>query len=266
MSEKDFFSCIPLASCVDLQLENHKDEYIGIILCVAGNCECEIENEFFYCTASTAMFVQLVEQNKINIRTSAHCQGVVLRILLDDDFYKISRLFGLTCFLSSMKEKEKQVFVIDSRHRILAKKIMESDSSISRDFVKIKVVELLLLFASQSSRITQLRENIPQIGSFICENISERYTITQLSTIFAMTPYCLKKEFVQYYGSTVYVYIKAKKIYYAAKLLVASELKIIDIAMEVGYTNASKFSDAFYRVLHMTPKKFRMEQKNKKNT
>ena len=47
---------------------------------------------------------------------------------------------------------------------------MESDSSISRDFVKIKVVELLLLFASQSSRITQLRENIPQIGSFICEN------------------------------------------------------------------------------------------------
>ena len=46
----------------------------------------------------------------------------------------------------------------------------------------------------------------------------------------------------------------------AAKLLRDTDMKIIDIAEEVGYSNASKFSYAFRSVMGAAPKRFRMEQ------
>ena len=48
----------------------------------------------------------------------------------------------------------------------------------------------------------------------------------------------------------------------AAELLRTTDMKVIDVAEEVGYSNASKFSSAFRDVMGVNPKYFQMEHKS----
>lgn len=67
--------------------------------------------------------------------------------------------------------------------------------------------------------------------------------------------------FSQIYGDTPYGYLKKYKMNLAARDLLESKKKIGDIAVELGYSNASKFAKAFQSVYGELPKDYR---KNKK--
>lgn len=74
----------------------------------------------------------------------------------------------------------------------------------------------------------------------------------------------LKAVFRRIFGCSIYAYAKNRKMFYAAVLLRDTDMKIIDIAEEAGYCNASKFSSAFSSVIGVSPsvyrRSFRMEQ------
>ena len=59
------------------------------------------------------------------------------------------------------------------------------------------------------------------------------------------------------YGDTPYAYLKKYKMNLAAKLLLNGKRKIGDIALELGYSNASKFAKAFQSVYGVLPKDYR---------
>ena len=67
--------------------------------------------------------------------------------------------------------------------------------------------------------------------------------------------------FNQIYGDTPYSYLKKYKMNIAAQQLLDGNMKIGDIAVELGYNNASKFAKAFQSVYGELPKDYR---KNKK--
>lgn len=67
--------------------------------------------------------------------------------------------------------------------------------------------------------------------------------------------------FNQIYGDTPYSYLKKYKMNIAASRLLDEKTKIGDIAVELGYNNASKFAKAFQSVYGELPKDYR---KNKK--
>ena len=69
----------------------------------------------------------------------------------------------------------------------------------------------------------------------------------------------LKSLFRQIHGCPVYNYAKNRKMFRAAELLRTTDMKVIDIAEEVGYSNASKFSSAFRDVMGVNPKYYQME-------
>lgn len=68
--------------------------------------------------------------------------------------------------------------------------------------------------------------------------------------------YCIKV-FAQVYGDTPYSYIKKYKMNIASNELRNSKRKINDIALSLGYSNASKFSIAFQSVYGILPKDYR---------
>ena len=59
------------------------------------------------------------------------------------------------------------------------------------------------------------------------------------------------------YGDTPYAYLKKYKMNLAAQWLSENKMKIGDIALELGYSNASKFAKAFQSVYGMLPKDYR---------
>ena len=63
--------------------------------------------------------------------------------------------------------------------------------------------------------------------------------------------------FSHIYGETPYVYLKNYKMNLAAQWLAENNRRISDIALELGYSNASKFSSAFRSVYGVLPKDYR---------
>ena len=57
-------------------------------------------------------------------------------------------------------------------------------------------------------------------------------------------------------GITIYQYVQKKKMDYSKYLLETSNKNIIDIAMEIGYENPSKFSKTFKKYFGILPSKY----------
>ena len=70
-----------------------------------------------------------------------------------------------------------------------------------------------------------------------------------------------QKLFKQIYGENPYSYLKKYRLKIAAFYISSTEWKITDIAINCGYLNASKFSDAFKSVYGISPIQYRNGEK-----
>ena len=68
-----------------------------------------------------------------------------------------------------------------------------------------------------------------------------------------------KSGFKQIYGETPYAYLKKYKMHKAAKLLLETNQRVIEIAAAMGYQNPSKFTEAFFSVMGKKPLEYRKQ-------
>jgi AraC-like DNA-binding protein len=87
-------------------------------------------------------------------------------------------------------------------------------------------------------------------------NLSNPLSIPQLSEKVDLNQYKLKKCFKQYYGMTIFQYIKQERMRRAMELLKEGELNVSQVAYEIGYINISHFSRNFKKVYGKNPKDF----------
>lgn len=106
--------------------------------------------------------------------------------------------------------------------------------------------------------VTQAEREIAEDTLAFCmEHMQEHYTIQFLADRAGISPTKLKIIFRRVYGAPMFAYIRAEKMDFAARELVSSNDRILDIAEACGYDNASKFSAAFRDVMGCSPKEYR---------
>ncbi|MGD6977356.1 helix-turn-helix transcriptional regulator [Bacillus altitudinis] len=81
--------------------------------------------------------------------------------------------------------------------------------------------------------------------------------VNRLAEEFGIPTIVLQKQFKQYYGYTVYHYIQKRRMDAAMEALLNTDQSVLDIAMEVGYDNPSKFAAVFKRNFNETPLNYR---------
>ena len=86
---------------------------------------------------------------------------------------------------------------------------------------------------------------------------ASHFTIEELARKFDISISALKQCFKGVYGTPIYTYMRNYRMDLAAALLVQTDEPITVIAGKVGYTNTSKFSEAFKKVKGKTPLEFR---------
>jgi AraC-like DNA-binding protein len=160
--------------------------------------------------------------------------------------------------MQNIQSRELCLFSSDDNVKRLFLEIYDTSNA---SMLRIKVLELLMILGEKRGTVSEKCERIRKIGRLICENLSEHYTIAQLSEHFEIDQTTLKILYRQTLGCPVYTYAKNRKMFRAAELLRDTDMKIIDIAEEVGYCNASKFSCAFRDVMGASPRDFQMEHK-----
>ncbi len=94
-------------------------------------------------------------------------------------------------------------------------------------------------------------------------NVSRRlllytnYTEKQISKMLYVSETSLRNIYIQNFGLPPKRYIRRVKIKKAQTLLRITSKTVSEIALDVGYTNASKFTEAFKEILGETPSEYR---------
>ena len=91
-------------------------------------------------------------------------------------------------------------------------------------------------------------------------HLDERVSLEQLAFRNQIYLSLFHKIFLQIYGDTPYSYLKKYKMNIAAHWLLNENMKIGDIAVSLGYNNASKFAIAFQSVYGILPKDYRKQK------
>ena len=151
----------------------------------------------------------------------------------------------------------------------LFSEIYEAKGRESAGYFKIKAVELLY----HIDQLTQVNgcdfkyfdrgqiQAVKEIRNYLEGHLDERIPLEQLAKEAHLSLPVFYDIFAHIYGDTPYVYLKRYKMNLAANILLNENRKIGDIALELGYSNASKFAKAFQSVYGILPKDYRNRNK-----
>ncbi len=88
-------------------------------------------------------------------------------------------------------------------------------------------------------------------------DLSTDYQIGNIAKTVGFTQYSVCRQFNRYAGMHWRLYMNGRRLTTAAQLLRDTNLRVIDIAMEVGYTSQQSFTRAFIRMFGVAPAKYR---------
>ena len=136
---------------------------------------------------------------------------------------------------------------------------------VSEELLKIKLKELILLLAktenadSVQSLIAGLFTKREVAFKDVIEaNLFNNYTLDELAALTNLSLSSFKRQFVKHYKESPAKHIKKRKLEHAAKLLKNTDLRISDIAFDVGFSDLAHFSKSFHKVFHKSPSEYRL--------
>ncbi|SDY29385.1 AraC family transcriptional regulator [Tindallia californiensis] len=100
-------------------------------------------------------------------------------------------------------------------------------------------------------------EAIQKTIDFAEENIGEELKIEALAKIAALSPFYFQRLFKRLVKKPVKEYIKLRRLARASDLLIRTEQRIIDVALEVGFSSHESFTRSFKEAYEVTPDQYR---------
>ena len=94
-------------------------------------------------------------------------------------------------------------------------------------------------------------------AAFLAANIERRVPLGELAAIARLSPFHFARAFARTMGMPPYRYQQALRIERAAELLKASDMRIIEIALAVGYETPQALARVFVQQHGMTPSEWR---------
>ncbi len=255
------------------------DDVIQLTYCRYGRYECEFTDhrvsylpegsvavEETACLPETFSF-PLGKFDAVSIVIDRSKAGKDFMLMLRALNFDIDRLIddlGLKYgwFIAPIGEKESLVF----------SQIYEAKQNSDVTIMRIKALEILALI----SRLKNVpadkmkyysRDQISKVKDIRNRLIADtqgRASVEQLAKDAHISVSAFHSIFLQVYGETPYAYLKKYKMDIAAQRLAESDDSVLDIAAELGYSNASKFAAAFRSVYGMLPKDYRRTKKQER--
>ena len=96
-------------------------------------------------------------------------------------------------------------------------------------------------------------EDISKAINYIENNLEGQLSIDNIAERAMLSPFYFQKGFTMLCGFTVSEYIRKRRLTLAGSELVATENKVIDIALKYGYDSPDSFTKAFTRFHGLTP-------------
>ena len=126
------------------------------------------------------------------------------------------------------------------------------------------IYELMIMGHIKANPLTFVtrgqREIATEVEKLITEDLSKRYSVSELAERYGISDSTLKKYFRLVFGENISDYLMARRMNEVKKLLVGTTMDIGEIAESVGYINQGKFGKAFRNCTGVTPLEYRRQR------
>jgi AraC family transcriptional regulator len=103
------------------------------------------------------------------------------------------------------------------------------------------------------------RRKLRTVIEYIMENLEGSPTLEQMAAVVHLSPYHFARQFKAATGLPPHQYVITRRVERAQHLLRADgELGLAEVALRVGFSDQSKFSLHFKRIVGVTPRQFRI--------
>ena len=107
------------------------------------------------------------------------------------------------------------------------------------------------------TRFESTNMRVKSIHEFLMLNYQEEINLKEIAGLVHMAPASACRFFKSSTGLSIFEYLNKIKIDYACKLLLNTDLNIVDISYDSGFNNLSHFNKQFRKFLGKTPTEFR---------
>jgi two-component system response regulator YesN len=125
-----------------------------------------------------------------------------------------------------------------------------------------KAVSFMLNAIDDIQKNSVEKSDVEKAKSFIANNISNPITVQDVADHVNLSPGYFTKVFKRATGQNIKEYIARSKISAAKEMLENSNISISMIALELGYSYFSHFTQVFKKYEHITPSEFRNQFMN----
>lgn len=120
-----------------------------------------------------------------------------------------------------------------------------------------KAVSYMLRQVEEIERKSLPKSDIEKAKAFISDNISDPITVKDVADHVCLSAEYFTKLFKRETGQNIKEYITLTKVEAAKDMLEHSNVPVGMVALELGYTNFSHFSQVFRKYEHMSPSEYR---------
>ncbi len=243
---------------------------------------CEAMKEYSFFTSQFPIPIIEVGQSVFDRRVEEerHVQVIenMIAAMITQDipvFEKCFEQFGkLVCWMADGK-KEDACFYFCSAIRLAEEKIadlgIENEKKEMKDLLEAgrnckEYSQLLEIYHSflmqdingiQKTAINSDKQNFLKAKNYIEQHYNEDITLNILADYVHMNPYYFSAFFKKNAGENFKDYVRKVRIRHAHSLLVSTNKKTYEIAVEVGFSDERTFSNVFQKYYHETPSAYR---------
>ncbi len=241
--------------------------------CISGRCELDFKNNKVFYVGAGDFVAALIDdkQYKHNFPLGSYKGiSIVTNEKKLDAFLKtifVNTKITSTMLIEKIKEYDQYMLLSNnSTLQTIMKEIILFDDIFWKEKAILKFAELILLLINNDMEASQVKgkyldknltNKVKQIKKEVTENTELRITIEEIARKYNISSRAFSDCFKEVYGKTYYAFIKEYRIKKAAEMICNTNNTIGEIAITVGYQNASKFSKAFSDIMNVTPIYFR---------
>ena len=241
-------------------------DFWGIEYCRSGNTEWKLENgDYAYLGAETLMSCDYQECGENFSFPGRLFEGLTLGFEMPLAEKSLPGEVGVD--LPKLKEKISSTALIGIAGKTeieAALKLLYAARCQTELHRKLAVAHFLVYLADlkpdQLEPIymgKQAAEKIKTIEHFLRENLDHRWTLQEISARFQIPVSVFRRNFEKVFGVTMADHMRRIRTERAKEMLLGTRKSIGEIAAELGYDNASKFSEAFRMYEDLSPSVYR---------
>ena len=134
-----------------------------------------------------------------------------------------------------------------------------------QEMLRCCMTEILILTMRQLAEEEQpdkMDDSIRYITEYVQEHYAENVTLDGLGKTLGYSPAYLSNKFKKFMKMPFGAYLQRVRVEKSCRLITGTNKKIIEIAALVGYRDVQFFNHVFKKMLHITPRQFRVIHKN----